>query len=112
MAKKAKVNSTNNKSTPLPILNSVGGVIASYFTVAGIVGSACFFIGHSFRTREYEAQIEDLKFEKMQLQLEFQKQLAEERARLDKSSRSYTIEELKEILLFPIDVVLNEKNTK
>lgn len=77
----------NNKIISQPtaqsksLFESVGSVIASYIAVASIVGGACYFIGYHMRLREYESQIEDLKFEKMQLQLEHQRDLEEVRTR-------------------------------
>lgn len=102
----------NNYSQPTAqsksLFDSVGGVIASYCAVASLVGGACFFIGYHMRLREYESQIEDLKFEKMQLQIEHQRNLEEERAKYERE-RMFTIGELRELLSIPVTVLSDDQ---
>jgi len=102
----------NNYSQPTAqsksFFDSVGSVIASYCAVAGLVGGACYFIGYHMRIREYESQIEDLKFEKMQLQIEHQRNLEEERAKYERA-RTFTIGELRELLSIPVTVLSDDK---
>ena len=108
MGKKKNKNNSQPTVQSKSLFDSVGSVIASYIAVAGIVGGACYFIGYHMRLREYESQIEDLKFEKMQLQLEHQRDLEEARARFERE-RSFTIGELRELLSIPVTVSSNEK---
>ena len=107
MGKKKNNNYSQPPAQSKKLFDSVGGVIASYLTVASIVGGACYFIGYHMRLREYESQIEDLKFEKMQLQIEHQRDLVEERTKIERE-RMFTIDELRELLSIPVTVSSNE----
>lgn len=108
MGKKKKNNYSQPTAQSKNLFDSVGGVIASYFAVASIVGGACYFIGYHMRLREYESQIEDLKFEKMQLQIEHQRNLEEERAKYERE-RTFTIGELRELLSIPVTVLSDDQ---
>lgn len=108
MAKKSN-SSTKSSQSNRSIIEGQVGYIASLICAVGVIGGACYFVGYHARMREYESQIEDLKFEIIQIQLEYQNKLTEEKTKWEHESRTYSIDELKELLSIPVTIVSNGK---
>lgn len=94
----AKKSVEVNKKSSFSFFNNIGGVIGVLISV----GTTTFCIGWaigSWRTEtEYENTIRDHKFEKLQLELEYQKKLQEEKDVWEKNQEQRIT--LQEISLF------------
>ena len=94
----AKKSVEDNKESSFSFFNSITGAIATLITV----GTTTFFIGWaigSWRAEtEYENTIRDYKFEKLQLELEYQKRLQEEKDKWENDQEQRIT--LQEISLF------------
>ena len=75
MAKKI----VNNVEHPFSLFNSIGGIIGTIITIVTLAFSVGWAFGSWRTSNEYEKKIHDLKFEKLQMELEFQKKLQEEK---------------------------------
>lgn len=91
------------KSEPTKhFFDSWGNVITTIIVAA----STCIGIGYYFGRNEvihsYEDEIEDLKFRQLQMQIDFQNSLVEEKLKWSKEVFNISIEEYKELLQTPI----------
>ena len=75
MAKKSE----NNLEHSFSLFNSIGGIIGSIITIGTLTFGVGWAIGSWRTSNEYENKIHDLKFEKLQVELEFQKKLQGEK---------------------------------
>ena len=85
------------------ILQTGWGTAASIIAVA----AACVGVGYYFGRKEviksYETTIEDMRFQQLQMQIDFQKTLAEEKMKLSQETVSISLEEYKQLLLTPVE---------
>lgn len=90
MAKKNVVDNPN-----LSLFNSVGGTIATLITIGSVTFGIGWAIGRWRAEAEYDNIIRDYKFEKLQLELEFQKKLQEEKDKWENTQeQKITLQEL------------------
>lgn len=85
------------------------GTAASIFAVA----ATCVAVGYYFGRREviksYETKIEDMRFQQLQMQIGFQKTIAEEKMKLSQETVSISLEEYKQLLLTPVEAKNGKK---
>ncbi len=94
MAKKVESNVEHSFS----LFNSIGGIIGTIITVGTLTFGIGWTIGSWHTSNEYENKIHDLKFEKLQMDLEFQKKLQEEKEKWSNEQRQKI--SLQEVSLF------------
>lgn len=82
--------------------DSIGGSIATFVVIA----TACIAIGYYFGRKEvirsYEIEIEDLKFKQLQMQIDFQNTMANEKIKWSSGTINISVEEYKQLLQIPI----------
>ncbi|MBQ7518569.1 MAG: hypothetical protein IJU13_09125 [Bacteroidales bacterium] len=82
--------------------DSIGGVITTFLAVASVCVAAGYYFGRKETIRSYEAEIEDLKFRQLQMQIDFQKALVEEKMKWSSETITISFEEYKQLLQTPI----------
>lgn len=106
MAKKVE----NNVEHSFSLFNSIGGIIGTIITIGTLTFGIGWAIGSWRTSNDYENKIRDLKFEKLQMELEFQKKLQEEKEKwLNEQNQKIS---LQEVSLFIQNLNDYQKNRK
>lgn len=106
MAKKAEDNIEHSFS----LFNSIGSIIGTIITIGALTFGIGWAIGSWRTSNEYENKIHDLKFEKLQMELEFQKKLQEEKEKWSNDQNQKI--SLQEVSLFIQNLNDYQKNRK
>lgn len=94
------------------LFNSVGGVVVILLTVASITGVACYKIGELQAKFHYENEIQNLQWEKKQMQNEIQT-LVKEKEFLEQNRQQVTMEEFIKFMntLSSNPIIIDEKTS-
>jgi hypothetical protein len=84
------------KANKFSLLNNIWGIVVSALTIFSLGLSAGWYFGKNDAEERYKIQLEDYKFEKLQMQLDFQIKLREEKDKWEINNRNHiTLEELR-----------------
>lgn len=111
MAKRSNSNIVEEKAGNFSLLSSVWGIIVSGITILSLGFGIGWYFGQADSREQYKALIEDYRFEKIQMQLDFQVKLREEKEKWELNHQNMiSLEELQLFFASPIKTVKsNEK---